>query len=309
MRQRSAHKRWRLAWLLATAPWLTAFGPYRSATLGAASLGMADAQVATAVGVAALVANPANMAANQQQVLEFGAGRDSRGGHDGLHVGVVDASSSWGIAAGVAYQRDVDWTHTPGLRTGNDLRFGLALGGINEVGRLTIGASARWLTLDVPGAGKSRWLGGWTGDVGVAASIHRFRLGGVVRHVLSPDAAETPRRLAFGIGWADSHLLANVEASLGLRNPTPLAGTRAADGLAVRAGAAYQIGDEGLQLRAGFAHDDSLDGVPALAQICAGLGWHTTTWAIDGSVGADVAGSGQWLAAVSLSWLMPQQSE
>ena len=57
----------RAAWLLLLAPWLVGFGPYRPATLGAASLGMADAQVATAVGVAALVANPANMAANQQQ--------------------------------------------------------------------------------------------------------------------------------------------------------------------------------------------------------------------------------------------------
>ena len=172
-----------LAVLLAVAPWLVAFGPYRPAALGASSLGMADAQVATSVGVAALVANPANMAANQQQVLEFGGARDTRAGADGLHVGVVDATSSWGLTAGIAYQRNVDWTFERPLRTGHDLRAGVAVGVNNEAGRLTLGASARWLALDVPGATGSRTLGGWTGDAGLSASIYRFRLGGTVRNL------------------------------------------------------------------------------------------------------------------------------
>jgi hypothetical protein len=226
-----------------------------------------------------------------------------------MHVGVVDATSGWGLTAGVAYQYDGAWTQTPGLRDGHDLRLGLAMGANNEVGRLTIGASARWLSLDVPGNGARRSFGGWSGDVGVAAAIRQFRLGATVRQLLTPDAAETPRRLAVGAGWADSHLLVDVDASWGLRNPAPLTGTTPATGLVVRGGAGYQLGDGGLQLRAGFAHDASFEGTPALEQVCGGLGWHTTTWAIDGSVGVDVGGSGQWLAAVSLSWVMPQMVE
>jgi hypothetical protein len=226
-----------------------------------------------------------------------------------LHAGVVDASSAWGLAAGIAYTRDLDWTFDPALRQGQNVRGGLALGINNEAGRLAVGASARWLSLDVPGPSGSRHLSGWTGDVGVAAAIRQARLGATLRHVVSPDAAETPRRVAVAIGWTETSFLVEANASWGLKQPEPAAGTVAATGPVYRGGIGYQVGGEGLQIRAGFAHDASRVARPPWEMVCAGLGWHTTSWALDASVSADAKGSGTWQTALTLSWAVPQQLE
>jgi len=270
---------------------LTAFGPYRSEGLGAHALGMADAVVASSSGTAALYANPAGMGSLKQQVIQGGFVRNPLQGSSALHVASVDSTSEWGLAAGVGYVYDTNWMLDHPLRTGNDLRLGLAAGTASDAGRLQIGIAARRMDIHFKGRG----LTGWTGDAGAAAAFGPLRLGAVWRNAMRLDAKETPRRIATGVALVGDQMLVEADGSWN---------GDAHSGPIYRAGAAYQFGaEQGVQLRAGYVWDQGTSG--RFAHFATGgLSYRTPSMGIDVSAGVGLRDP-EVQAAIGFVWLMP----
>lgn len=290
-------------------PVLVGFGPYRPAGLGSAALGQADAVTAGGTGVQALYANPAAMAQVPQHTIEAGFARNGQAGSDTGYLATVDATSGWGLAGGVGVAHDADWTFDAPLRKGTDVRAGLAVGVNNEGGRLMLGATARWLSLDTRAPLVARTVSGWTGDLGVDVAAGNLRLGAVLRNAFTLDAAEAPRRVAFGAGYAVEHALLELDGSWGVQNEKAAAnlpaGVAATTGQVYRAGGSYQFGEEGLQLRAGYAFDQAQIGHATRHLASAGLGWHTTKVALDASFAMNVAKPEEFLVALGLTFVVP----
>ncbi len=250
------------------------------------------------------------MAQVPQQTFEGGFVRNNAAGNSTLYGASVDGTSGWGLAGGIGYAYDTNWGLGAPARQGSDLRGGVALGVNSEAGRVMIGGSIRHLAVDTF-AGSTvtpltkRSLALWTGDLGIDLALQSVRLGVVLRNGLSPDAAEAPRRIAFGIGYLDPHLLAEADASFGAQNPTAAAGTSAASGQMYRVGAGYLFGDEGLHLRAGYVFDQSEVGHAVRHFVGGGLGWHGARLGLDASVQVNAAQADEWIVGVGLTWVVP----
>lgn len=287
-------------WLL-----LCGFGPYRPAGMGAASLGMGDAQVATGAGTAALYANPAGMSQVQHGVLETGFGRAGQAGSGAPFATLVDSTSAWGIAAGVGYAHELGWTAAGPARSGNDLRLGLAVGGQSDAGKLLIGGSARRLSASRAGVPD---VAGWTGDVGAILGMQQFRVGAVVHNVSALDAREAPRRVGMAVGFVGQQFIAEAGASLGAGNGDALPAD-ASTGPAYRAGGTLQVGPEGLQLRGGYQFDNIVANQATRHWICAGLAWRTPRLGFDVALAFDGANDHHTMVSASLTVLIPDESE
>ncbi len=287
-------------WLL-----LCGFGPYRPAAMGAASLGMGDAQVATGAGTAALYANPAGMSQVQHGVLETGFGRAGHAGSGAPFATLVDSTSAWGIAAGVGYAQELGWTADAPTRSGNDLRLGLSVGGQSDAGKLLIGGSARRLSASRAGVPD---VSGWTGDVGAILGMQQFRVGAVVHNIAALDAREAPRRVGMAVGFVGQQFVAEGGASLGAGNGDTLPAD-AASGPAYRVGTTVQVGPEGLQLRAGYQFDNVVANQATRHWICAGLAWRTQRLGFDVALAVDGANDHRTMVSASLTVLIPDESE
>lgn len=287
--------------VLALGALLSGFGAVRPSPLGVNSLGMADAQVATGVGTTALYANPAGMAQVRLNTLDMGTTREA--GRTSLHVTSVDNTSDWGLAAGVGYSYDTDWTQDAPVRSGHDFRAGVAFGFQSDSGRLLFGGTGGYTNFDsihpgtagTPVAGES----GWSGDLGLAVGMSAARLGVVLRNAFQVDPVSTPRRIATGIGIVTGKFLAEAGGSWG---------SDANSGAIYRAGAAFQLGDEGVQLRAGWRWHEagSASGSARGHAVTGGLSWRTTAFSLDGSVAVeDVGRESRVVGGVGLTFVLP----
>lgn len=287
----------RVAGLLASAAVLTGFGPVRPPAAGFASLGSADALAAAGSGAAALYANPASMIQLRQNTIEFGVTRAPLDGRTPLYVTSVDATSGWGIAGGIGYSYDTDWTLSKGTRGGTDLRLGLAAAMEGDSARVMVGASARRMdtTTEDP-SGNRRDVAGWTGDAGVTIALGGLRLAGVVRNGLELDPVEAPRRVVAGIALVQQTFLIEGDGSWGLEDGAQPA---------VRVGAAWQPSDEGLQLRAGYAFDDADASRRSRHWVTAGLAWNTASIGLGAAAAFDVEQAQDFTATVGFVWQVP----
>jgi predicted porin len=143
--------------------------------------------------------------------------------------------------------------------------------------------------------------------VGVDLAAGPLRLGAALRNALQLDAAEAPRRVAVGAGYAAEHVLIELDGSWGVQNDTAKlpTGVAATSGQVYRMGAGYQFGEEGLQVRGGYAFDQAELGHAARHLASTGLGWHTTKVAIDASFAINVAAPEEFLLAVGLTFIVP----
>jgi len=296
-----------LIYLMLVTPWTVGFGPYRPAGMGSAALGMGDAVTAAGTGVQALYANPAAMAQIPQHTIEVGFSRNGQAGADSVYAATVDATSGWGLTGGVGVAHDVNWTLDAGRREATDLRGGLAVGVNNDSGRLMLGASSRYLSIDTHAPLTKRHVAGWTGDLGIDVALNGLRLGAVLRNGLKLDAAEAPRRVALGVGYVNEHVLVEADGSWGVRNDTSALpqGVAAMTGQAYRLGGSYQFGQEGAQVRAGYVFDQTELAAATRHMVSAGLGWHTITVAIDLSMAINVARPSEFLIAAGLTFVVP----
>ncbi len=284
---------------------LTGFGPYRPAGAGSGALGVGDAQVATGVGSAALYANPAGMSQVQHGVIETGFARSGQAGSGAPFTTYVDSTSSWGLAAGVGYARELGWTVDAPARAGQDLRLGLSAGGQSDAGKLMLGGSARYLSAEQVGKPA---VAGWTADFGAVVGLQDFRIGAVMRNAMTLDARESPRRIATGVGYVGQHVVVEAGGSWGVANGDALPAD-AATGQSYRAGGAVQFGQEGLQLRGGYQFDQIVRGVPTHHWVCGGLSWRTPRVGFDLSGAVDAAGDHAAVVSVSLSFLIPYETD
>lgn len=287
-----------IAALAAVALLCSGYGPYRPAGAGALALGQADAVVATANGLTALYANPANMAQTKRQVFDAGFSRNPQAGTSSLSVGGVDGTSGWGITAGLGYAYDANWGVDAPQRGMHDVRFGLAAAVESDAGRVMIGAAGRYLTGGLYASGQH--LEGFGTDLGIAAALSGLRAGLVLRNAVRVDVAETPRRVAAGVGWAADHVLVDADAAWG---------TDERSGQAYRAGIAVQPGEEGLQLRAGYAFDRTVPRDPLRHFVAGGLSWRTPRVALDLSAAVNVARPDETIIAVGIGMVLPPENE
>jgi len=264
---------------------LCGFGGERPAALGASALGLGDAAVATGAGTTALYSNPAGMAHIRQHTFDLGFLREPT--RTSLYTSSVDNTSEWGLAAGVGYSYDSDWTQDIGTRRGHDVRGGSAFGFVSEAGRLLFGASVGYLDVALPG----RDVAGWSGDLGVAVGVSALRLGAVVRNAWRADKAVTPRRIAAGVGLVTGTFLAEADGSWGMD---------AHSGAAYRVGGAVQFGEEGVQLRAGYRYVDGDHGVTG------GVSWRTTQFSLDTGLAVDDPGGVTAVSgSIGLTFVVP----
>ncbi len=293
--------------LVLAAPWAMGFGPYRPAGMGSSALGLGDAVTAGGTGVQALYANPAAMAQVPQHTIEAGYSRNGQAGADSIYAATVDATSSWGLAGGVGVSHDVNWSFDAPRREATDLRGGLAVGVNNDSGRLMLGASARYLSVDARAPLGKHNVAGWTGDLGIDVALSGLRLGAVLRNGLKLDAAEAPRRVALGVGYVAEHVLVEADGSWGVRNDATVlpAGAVATTGQAYRLGGGYQFGEEGPQVRAGYVFDQTEVAHATRHMVSAGLGWHTTKVAIDASMAINAARPSEFVIAAGLTFVVP----
>lgn len=288
------------AWLL-----LCGMGPYRPAGLGSASLGMADAVMASGVGGAALYANPASMSQVQHGVIEGGFARSGHAGSGTPYATFVDSTSDWGLAAGVGYAGELGWGVDAPKRSGYDVRMGLSAGGQSDSGRLLLGGSARYISVQREGG---PLVEGWTGDFGVLVGMQALRLGAVVHNALQLDPREAPRRVGVAAALVSTQLVAEAGGSWGVANRDPVV---AGDGTgqSYRAGLAYMVGAEGLQIRAGYQFDQIVSGDPTRHWVCAGLSWRTPTLAFDLGGGLDASNNNDLMVSASVTLLVPAHIE
>ncbi len=284
--------------LLATWLLCCGFGPYRPPGVGAFALGQGDAVLATGVGTVALYANPANMAMIKRQTLDTGVSRDPKAGTSSLAIGGVDGTSSWGLSAGLGYSYDVNWGVDSPQRAMHDLRFGLAAAVESDAGRVMIGASGRYMNGDVVTSGQH--LEGFGTDIGVGAALSNFRAGLVLRNALRVDNAETPRRVAAGLGWVNDHFLVDGDAAWGLDSYS---------GASYRVGVGVQPGDEGFQARAGYAFDQTVPLEATRHFVSLGVSWRTPTFSIDLSGALNVVRPEETLVALGVGWVFPVAEE
>ncbi|MSQ81833.1 MAG: hypothetical protein EXR77_02825 [Myxococcales bacterium] len=289
-----------LAWL-----GLCAFGPWRPAGAGGASLGMADAQVAAGAGAGALYGNPAGMSQVQHGVIEAGFARAGHAASGAPFVSYVDSTSAWGLAAGVGYAKEMGWTASAPVRDGHDLRLGLSVGGQSDAGKLLLGGTARYLAAN---RGSEAAVSGWTGDIGAIVGMQVFRIGAVLRNVAQLDARIAPRRVGLAVGFIGQQLVGEAGASLGAGNGESLPAD-SATGPSYRAGLTFQFGQEGLQLRTGYQFDQIVANLPTRHWVCGGLAWRTPKMGFDLSMAVDAVGNHSTMIAASLTFLVPYDAE
>ena len=285
--------------LALTAGWLLlcAFGGHRPGTLSPVALGMGDATVAAASGTAALVGNPAGLAHVKQHAMELGLGREPLNGTTSFYVAQADSSSPSGIAAGLTYAYHTGSEVNGITRSGSDFRAGVALGMGGDAGRLFIGGSVRWMSLDFEQEGEdTRELTGWTGDLGVSLALAgKVRLGVAWRNLTVLDADETPGRVAGGVAIVFDKVILAGEGSWGMET----------GGTAWRGGAAVVLGDVA-QLRAGYSWDENRgkEGVAAQS-LHLGLGWRHETVTIDGGIALDLDSPTTFIFGIAMTFHLP----
>ncbi len=180
----------------------------------------------------------------------------------------------------------------------HDVRFGLAAAAESDAGRIMFGASGRYMTGNLLSSGQN--LEGFGVDLGVGAALTNFRAGVVLRNALRVDNAETPRRVAAGVGWDNDHVLVDADGAWGLDSYS---------GQAYRIGLGVQPGDEGFQIRTGYAYDQTVPLDPTRHFVSLGVSWRTPTFSADLSGAMNVARIGETIIALGVGWVLPTGEE
>ena len=255
--------------------------------------GMAGAGIAAALGTGALFTNPAALSAQPGQNIEIGLARDQRPGRTGFWVGSVDGNRG-GVAGGTVYSFETGERADGRTRSGSDWRSGIALGLHGDSGSFVLGGCLRRLGLDLGAGGgeKKRSFSGWTGDLGLAASLGDVvHLGAVWRditHVEDSAAAraETTSRVGGGLAISAGPVLLAADALW-----------RLDDAVAQwHAGATVAIAGV-VQVRAGWRLDP---GSVARQLIAGGLGVRIERYGVDAAFEFDPAQPSRFRFALSL---------
>ncbi len=255
--------------------------------------GMAGAGIAAALGTGALFTNPAALSAQPGQNIELGLARDQRPGRTGFWVGSVDGNRG-GIAGGTIYSFETGVRADGRSRSGSDWRSGIALGVHGDSASFVLGGCMRRLGLDLGAGGgeAKRSISGWTGDLGLAASLGDVvHLGAVWRDITSIDdsvagRAETTSRVGGGLAISAGPVLLAADALW-----------RLDDSVAQwHAGATVAIAGV-VQVRAGWRLDP---GSVARQLIAGGLGLRIEQYGVDVALELDPAQPSRFRFALSL---------
>ncbi len=235
--------------VVACALWglLCGFGPERPTSMGPASLGRADATVASGTHIEAFASNPACVKRGKGQAFELGYVRNPLTSSNNFYVASADASSPYGVAGGFSFAYESGKLAGVGDFTSTDLRVAFGVAARSDVASMSLGASARKMGLTLnPGAGSEETLGGWTGDAGLIIDlVGGVTVGATIRNVLDVDGVKASRRIAGAVAYGSTKLIVETTGSWSLNG----------DAAVYRAGLTIPVGDI-VALRGGYVHDN-----------------------------------------------------
>ena len=225
---------------------LTGFGPERSPSASVASIGRADANVASGLHIEALGSNPASVKRGKGQAFELGYLRDPWDEGNNFYISSADNSSPLGLAGGFQMGYEAGKRSNGDKFSLADYRITLGAGARSDVAGIMIGASGRRISLtETPTGGKEVEKSGWTGDAGLAIDLAGgVMLGVTIRNVLDIEGIDAARRIAAGVAYGSKRLILEGTGSWALDGEQPI----------YRAGLMVPLGDVA-SVRAGYVHD------------------------------------------------------
>ncbi|HAN32098.1 MAG TPA: hypothetical protein DCQ06_10915 [Myxococcales bacterium] len=286
--------------ILLVLPWM-GFGAVDPANLNPTALGMAGVGVATSAGTAALLINPAGLAARKSHNLEVGVGRNPLTNDTTFFAQSVDGQAPGYVQAGVSYGY-TKRNGPSGLRlSGHDVRSGGALSGRSDIANYMVGVSTRYLSLSGPGD-NSEEVSGWGIDAGLTVAMAgKVRLGIVWRNAMTPDPQLAPGQIAAGLGLVFSRGMLAFDGSWGTEE----------SGVTYRVGGALTV-TQWLQLRAGYKYTElATPDRPDTAlghTVTGGLGVQIERFNLGAAAAIPLSRPDDWQLVVSLSYLLPTVS-
>jgi len=257
----------------------------------AAALGTADAVRATAVGASGLYFNPAGMGIASQYAIEAGYSYSDAMQSHAVGAAAVDSKTNQAFAMGVGY------TFLLGQgegyeRDGHQIRGGLAGGwDFGEV-EFRVGVGGRYLTLDRLAGSDPNFF---TLDAGIIVEIMQmFRVGLVGQNLIDTKTDYAPRQLGAGAAATFEAFQASFDVNLDLQtDPENLFPHYSA-------GLQYLFGGI-VVARAGV----SFGGIEDHTSVAFGVGYVSTTLAVDAGFSTYVDVSGGSLFSMSLRYFLP----
>lgn len=280
-----------LAWLL-----FCGFGPERPISMGAASLGRADATVASGINIESLASNPANVKRGKGQAFEVGFLRDPATKSNNFFVSSADNSSPLGLSGGFSLAYESGELANGDKFTTSDTRLVFGAGARSDVAGIRIGAALRKMNLTLkPSAGKEQEFGGWTGDAGLAIDLTGgLMLGAVLRNVLDLEGVDTTRRLAGAIAYGGSKFVIEAAGSWMVDGDLPI----------YRFGVMIPLGDL-VAVRGGFVHDSFIGTTTARQTATAGASVVFGRARFDAGAEMNIADASDLRFGFSLVYFMP----
>jgi hypothetical protein len=257
----------------------------------AAALGTADSVRATAVGAAGLYFNPAGMGIASQYAIEAGYSYSDTMKAHAVGAAAVDSKTNQAFAMGVGY------TFLLGQgegfeRDGHQIRGGLA-GGWDFGGvEFRVGVGGRYLTLDRLAGSDPNFF---TLDAGIIVEVMQmFRVGLVGQNLIDTKTEYAPRQLGAGAAFTYEAFQASFDVNLDLQTDP--------DNLFAQYSGGLQYLFGGIVVaRAGV----SFGGLEDHTSVAFGLGYVSTTLALDAGFSTYVDISGGALFSMSLRYFLP----
>ena len=257
----------------------------------AAALGTADAVRATAVGASGLYFNPAGMGIASQYAIEAGYSYSDAMQSHAIGAAAVDSKTNQAFAMGVGY------TFLLGQgegfeRDGHQIRGGLAGGwDFGEV-EFRVGVGARYLTLDRLAGSDPNFF---TLDAGIIVEVMQmFRVGIVGQNLIDTKSDYAPQQLGVGAAFNYDAFQASFDVNLDLQTDP--------DNLFPQYSAGLQYLIAGIVVaRAGV----TMGGIEDHTAVAFGLGYVSTSLAVDAAFSTYADVSGGTLFSMSLRYFLP----
>lgn len=257
----------------------------------AAALGTADSVRATAVGASGLYFNPAGMGIASQYAIEAGYSYSDAMQSHAVGAAAVDSKTNQAFAMGVGY------TFLLGQgegyeRDGHQIRAGLAGGwDFGEV-EFRVGVGGRYLTLDRLAGSDPNFF---TLDAGIIIEVMQmFRVGLVGQNLIDTKTEYAPRQLGTGAAFTYESFQASFDVNLDLQtDPENLFPHYSA-------GLQYLFGGV-VVARAGV----SFGGIEDHTSVAFGVGYISTSLAVDAAFSTYTDISGGSLFSMSLRYFLP----
>jgi hypothetical protein len=257
----------------------------------AAALGTADAVRATAVGASGLYFNPAGMGIASQYAIEAGYSYSDAMQSHAVGAAAVDSKTNQAFALGVGY------TFLLGQGEGNErdghqIRAGLA-GGWDFGGvEFRVGVGGRYLTLDRLAGTDPNFF---TLDAGIILEVMQmFRIGLVGQNLIDTKTEYAPRQLGAGAAFTYEAFQASFDVNLDLQTDPENLFPQYSTGIQ------YLFGGI-VVARAGV----SFGGIEDHTSVAFGLGYISTSLAIDAGFSTHTDVSGGSLFSMSLRYFLP----